>query len=93
MSDDADIGGIPELLVEGETGYVFEACNVQSLTDALRCVQAMPGERLRSMGEAARRHVETNFTRERYRDEMLVLYASLGAGSSSPEAASHGRAD
>lgn len=89
----ADIGGIPELLVEGETGFVFEAGNVQSLADALRRVQAMPGARLRSMGEAARRHVETAFTRERYRDAMLSLYASLGTGGDTAAKEFHGRAD
>mgnify|MGYP000877987229 CR=1 FL=1 len=89
----ANIGGIPELLVEGETGFVFEAGNVQALTQVLSEVRALPRSRLRDMGMAARRHIETTFTRERYRDAMLSLYASLGVGGSLPKDVQDGRPD
>ncbi|MCW5612215.1 MAG: glycosyltransferase family 4 protein [Rubrivivax sp.] len=89
----ANIGGIPELLIEGETGFAFEAGNVQALAEVLRHVHGLPRARLHDMGVAARRHVETTFTRERYRDAMLSLYASLGAGGSLAKETRDGRAD
>lgn len=74
----ARIGGIPEMVREGETGLLFESGNVEELATKLRECADMPDSRLSGMGSAARDFVAHTFTSERYLNEMLELYASLG---------------
>jgi glycosyltransferase involved in cell wall biosynthesis len=73
----ARIGGIPELLREGETGVGFESGQVESLAAALRAVTESPDQRLEEMGRTARRWVESEFTALCYRDRMAQLYSEL----------------
>ncbi|MGN6830638.1 glycosyltransferase [Paucibacter sp. M5-1] len=77
----AAIGGIPELVRDGVTGWTFEPGNVQALAGLLSRAVAMPATRLAEAGRAGRAMVETEFTKDRYRAAMLELYADLGVGS------------
>jgi glycosyltransferase involved in cell wall biosynthesis len=77
----ADIGGIPEMILSGKTGFLFQSGNPEELADRLAHIATMANEVLLDMGRAARHLVEERFTPERYRDEMLALYASVGAGT------------
>lgn len=74
----ARIGGIPEMVREGETGALFESGNVDELAGQLRRFTEMPDRAVAEMGAAAREYVAQTFTAERYLNEMLALYASLG---------------
>lgn len=74
----ARIGGIPEMIVEGETGWLFESGSVKELGEIFSRVQNMTNERIREVGENARIFVETNFSQQRYLSNMLKLYSSLG---------------
>lgn len=74
----ARIGGIPEMMREGETGVLFESGNVAELAGVLRRFVDMPDSAVAEMGKAARDYVSLTFTAERYLNEMLALYASLG---------------
>ena len=75
----ARIGGIPELIREGETGFLFESGNIDSLADALAQVQGLSDARLDEMGRAGREWMQSDFTPSRYRERMLGLYRTLGA--------------
>lgn len=83
----ARIGGIPELVLEGETGVGFESGQWDELSGRLRELASMPGHRLEAMGRAARAHVVDQFTADRYRHAMLELYAELGAVRTAPRPA------
>lgn len=74
----ARIGGIPEMIVAGETGALFQSGNVEELVDLLRQFADMPESRLLDMGKAARTHVCRKFTAQRYQQEMLTVYSDLG---------------
>lgn len=74
----ARIGGIPEMVREEETGALFESGNVAELANQLRRFAAMTNSEVSDMGRAAREYVAQTFTAERYLNEMLALYASLG---------------
>ncbi len=74
----ARIGGIPELVVEGETGFTFDSGDVKSLSEQITKISSLPASRLREIGRFAREHVQTHFTPNRYRDAMLDLYRKLG---------------
>lgn len=74
----ARIGGIPELIVDGETGWTFESRDAQALAERLRQVAAQDAASLAAMGRAARARVERRFHRAAYTEATLALYASLG---------------
>lgn len=74
----ARIGGIPELIREGETGLGFESGNVEMLSDTLRQFSVLPRTAVEDMGRSARRWVEQEFTAVRYRDRVTSLYRDLG---------------
>lgn len=74
----AAIGGIPELVREGETGFTFQSGSVESLAAAMRRFKDMPNEQLAEMGRNGRAWVESDYTAERYRDRLLELYADMG---------------
>jgi glycogen synthase len=76
------VGGIPEVVVEGETGRLVEPGDVAALGQALRETLADP-ERARRMGEAGRRRVEAHFSWDRIADRTMTVYgeaiAAVGA--------------
>ncbi|MBV8634600.1 MAG: glycosyltransferase family 4 protein [Burkholderiaceae bacterium] len=70
------MGGIPELVDEGKTGFLFEAGNAEQLTTAVEHLMAQPALR-RQMGEAARLRVEREFTLERHNAGLMDIYQSV----------------
>jgi glycosyltransferase involved in cell wall biosynthesis len=74
----ARIGGIPELVREGETGLLFESGSLASLTEALAQMQGMSTAAIDELGLAGRQWMRADFTPERYRDRMLSLYQLIG---------------
>jgi glycosyltransferase involved in cell wall biosynthesis len=82
----ARIGGIPELIREGETGLSFPSGDVAALVAAMQSIAAEPDARLAAMGQAGREWVEQEFTATRYREHILAIYAELGVEASRPQA-------
>lgn len=74
----ARIGGIPELIEPDRTGWLFDSGSVDQLAERLAQVWSCSAARLAAMGAAARERVEAEFSRERYLQSMLALYARLG---------------
>jgi len=74
----AEIGGIPELIRPGETGYTFESGNIAALAEALSEIAALPEVQILEMGKVGRAWVSEDFTAGRYRDRVLGLYHELG---------------
>ena len=75
----AAIGGIPELIADGETGLLAESGNVADLARVLsRMAERSPASRAR-LGASGRAWVSRDFTAAAYRDRMLTTYDALGA--------------
>lgn len=74
------IGGIPEIIQEGETGWLFRTGSVEHLAEVLRTAADTPDADISSMGRAARRLVEANYSSAIYRERTLALYDQLNAG-------------
>ncbi|HEX2093815.1 MAG TPA: glycosyltransferase family 4 protein, partial [Longimicrobiaceae bacterium] len=71
-------GSLPELVVEGETGFVVPPGDRAALRARIETL--LGDETLgRRMGEAARLHVERNFTWEQVARRGMALYRELGA--------------
>jgi glycosyltransferase involved in cell wall biosynthesis len=74
------VGGIPDKVVEGETGLLVPARDPEALARAIAEALSSP-DRLKSWGENGRRRVEERFSWSRRVKELLDLYAEvLGPG-------------
>ena len=69
------VGGIPEFIAEGKTGFLFPAGDHHSLAERIRRLQRDP-EVCRRMGAEARMAVLREFSLEKRVGEYLRLYAS-----------------
>jgi glycosyltransferase involved in cell wall biosynthesis len=67
------LGAMAELVVDGETGLLFEPGNVDDLAAKLRWAQANPSM-MAEMGDNARRKYETEFTAERNYAQLMAIY-------------------
>jgi glycosyltransferase involved in cell wall biosynthesis len=71
------IGGLPELVADGETGLLVAPNDRVGLAAALGRVLAMDERELAAMGAKGRAQAISQFTRQRYYREMTALYAEL----------------
>jgi len=70
----ARVGGIPELVREGETGLLFERGDAAGLRAALRRLAGDPALRTR-LSAGARARARTEWTADRHVDQLLEIYA------------------
>jgi glycosyltransferase involved in cell wall biosynthesis len=73
----ANIGGIPEIVIEGETGWLFQSGNVDDLARALRLVLGLDNAHLAAIAQNCQKMVMEQFSEERYSRAMLDLYGDL----------------
>lgn len=73
----ASIGGIPELILEDETGITFESGSVESLASALRKFADLSKDKLIKMGRSGREWIESNFTAKNYRERIFNMYMEM----------------
>jgi glycosyltransferase involved in cell wall biosynthesis len=74
------MGGIPELVDDGTTGMLFDAGDVDGLQRCMTTLLADPGKVV-SMGRAARRRIEQEFSLAQHGAALLALYRSLVASA------------
>lgn len=70
------VGGLPEVVADGQTGFVVDPGNVKELCSRLE--QLLGDDRLAAqMGDNARQHVVEHFTWEKCAQRCLVTYEAL----------------
>jgi hypothetical protein len=69
-------GGIPELVVDGETGILVGEGETAALTEALRQLLTSKERRL-TLGAAGRRRIEAEFSLARQAERYLEIYQQL----------------
>lgn len=74
----SDIGGITEMIREGETGFLFKAGDSAALAQVLRRVIDLSDAEIVEMGGKAAAFAGSEFTSEAYFNRMAALYAELG---------------
>jgi glycosyltransferase involved in cell wall biosynthesis len=70
----ARIGGIPELVKPGQTGWLFETSSMESLNDALDRVVTTGHDQRMAMGQAARGYVEEHHAPQHHLQQLLSAY-------------------
>ncbi len=73
----SDMGGIPELVVEGETGYLFEGGNKHELTFSLVRASRVAGDTYRAMQKACSGYVASHLGARAYLHSLVSLYEEL----------------
>jgi glycosyltransferase involved in cell wall biosynthesis len=75
-------GGIPEALVDGETGFLVDPPTPNELATTLLALVLPDPERAANVGQEARSAWRQHFTLERYRRRMLSLIRETAADES-----------
>ncbi len=70
------IGGIPELVRDGETGFLVEPGSAPALADAMLRLQPREAQ---TLGRAARREVTERFDPDSHLDRLLAVYEAVVA--------------
>lgn len=73
----ADIGGIPELVRDGATGFLFTSGDPDALADAMTRTATLSGPARAGLGATGRSWVEQSFSPETYRNRTAQLYGVL----------------
>ena len=71
--------GIPELIKDGETGFLVPERDVDALAERLEFLIDHP-EIWRKIGQAGRRFVEENYNIDRLNDQLVNIYRGLVEG-------------
>ena len=75
----SDLGSLKELVVNGETGYLFQAGDSADLRRKMETVLGSPDHGA-GMGKKARRYVENNHSPESHLDTLLALFTEFAGG-------------
>ncbi len=71
-------GGSPEVVVDGQTGYLVPPDDAQALAAAIETLRQSP-QRRRLFGQAGRKRVTAYFSLPKYQKRVIELFASLSA--------------
>ena len=71
------LGGIPEVIVDGETGFLFEPGDADALCDALLRVFALSEAERTRMSVQAREHVRQNFSMDVVTERYIEVYGQV----------------
>ncbi|MDX1622831.1 MAG: glycosyltransferase [Gemmatimonadota bacterium] len=68
------VGGVPEIVVHGETGLLVNPGNARDLRDAIATLLADPSRR-KAMGRRARERAQCHFSLDAWRERLGGVYA------------------
>ena len=70
----ANIGGIPEIIEKGITGFLFESGDAESLEKAVQQSLAVSKEEYAGMKKAALQFAKEHFDGEKYKERLMAFY-------------------
>ena len=73
----ANIGGIPEIVINKKTGFLFESRNVADLSKAMKQAEAINDQDYADMSLNARKFAETHFGEEAHYTKLIDVYTGL----------------
>ncbi|MEK7142637.1 MAG: glycosyltransferase family 4 protein [Patescibacteria group bacterium] len=72
-----DRGSVPEIIKDGETGFICPPDDIEAMVKAVKRIYEMPEEKYRQMRQNCRKHVEENFTVERMVNGYEKVYQKV----------------
>lgn len=73
----SNVGGLPEIIDNGKTGWLFNPESETELTDLLNSIMSMPKDELSKIGQQGCDKVADTFTIEKYVQRLEQFYADL----------------
>jgi glycosyltransferase involved in cell wall biosynthesis len=73
----ARIGGIPEIIVEGKTGYIFTSKSASELTEAVSKLESLTPEQYQTMSLECRKFADEKFSSRALYDKIIKFYTSI----------------
>lgn len=70
----SDIGGIPEMIVEGKTGFLFESANPINLFEKINKAEKLTNLEYFSLSTNARMFCEANFSETSHYHKLMEIY-------------------
>jgi glycosyltransferase involved in cell wall biosynthesis len=71
------VGGVPELVDSGRSGFVVPPRDPGALSQAMQQLMALPPEQRQKMGRTGRNHVSTHYSLAAMADRWMALYGQL----------------
>jgi glycosyltransferase involved in cell wall biosynthesis len=72
-----DVGGVPELVQDGLSGFLVPSRDPLALADAMQRMMALPKHQRDRMGQVGREHVGKNYSLEQVIDQWESLFRDL----------------
>ena len=73
----AKIGGIPEIVVDGKTGYQFESGNVKALSEIILKADGLNDEGYKAISGNTIKFANENLSKESYWNKLIAFYDSF----------------
>lgn len=73
----ANIGGIPEIVIENRTGYLFNPGNVDELANIVKTCESLPEEQYHDFQRNALDFARYNFDKDKYYSKLIDFYKKL----------------
>lgn len=73
----SNVGGIPEIVIENKTGFLFSMANIDLLSQAIDKGSKLSNEDYSIMSENARKFAEDKFSEDKYYDAIMEIYIDL----------------
>lgn len=70
----ANIGGIPEIINEGKTGYIFNSGDEKSLENVIKKALMNSEAQYKILSQNSRKFAETNFSPDNYYTKLISIY-------------------
>lgn len=71
------IGGIPEIIEDGKTGFLFEPKDITSLCALVLNAQSISPKKRQEMGNKAIHFAQTHFNKEMYYEKLIEFYKHI----------------
>jgi glycosyltransferase involved in cell wall biosynthesis len=73
----ARIGGIPELVLDNETGFLFESANKEDMIAKMKHLLSLPAEKLSRLGNNAQKHVAALTNYRSFENNLSGIFESV----------------
>lgn len=70
-----NVGGIPEIIAEGETGFLFELKNIDDLVDKVKHADELSAREYEIISKNARQFAEKNFSSDNHYIKLMEIYS------------------
>jgi glycosyltransferase involved in cell wall biosynthesis len=73
----SDIGGIPEIVINNKTGFIFKSRSSDNLTRILNSAGSLRNPDYSNMAIAARSFAEDNFSPQSHYSNLIQIYSKM----------------